>query len=65
MTLIIPPCTTLTVWLIYSQDNTGIYIEGAFTSKPQAEAALRRHESVGHLGMTHWIQELQTEPHEG
>lgn len=61
---IIPPKNgTVDVWLVYSQDDTGAYIEGAFTHKVQAEAYMRWCKETHRNYNRYWIRELTTHPH--
>lgn len=54
---------TITIWLIYSSCATGTYIEGAYTSKIQAESDLRKIKEMDRNNSSFWIRELQTQPH--
>lgn len=59
-----PKDAEITVWLLYSSCNTGTYIDGAFTNKTQAEAALRWHVEADRSNSRHWLREITTQPHE-
>lgn len=59
-----PPGAQIRLWLLYSSCDTGTYIEGAFTNKVQAEAAMRWHIENDRNNSSHWIRELTTEEHE-
>lgn len=58
----IPPRNAeIDLFIVYSEDGRGRYIEGVFTHKVQAEAYMRhlQEDSDDH----HWIGERTTQPH--
>lgn len=58
-----PNGAEIDLWLVYSSDPTGTYIEGAFTHKVQAEAFMRWCTENSAINTRHWLRELTTQPH--
>lgn len=54
---------SIMVYILYSSCVTGTYIEGAYTSKVQAEADLRNLMAIDRNNSNLWIRELKTEEH--
>lgn len=63
MKFIPPNDAEIDLWMLYSRDTTGTYVEGVFTHKVQAEAAMRWHKENDRNNSTHWIVERTTQPH--
>lgn len=58
----IPPKNAeIDLYIVYSADGNGRYIEGVFTHKPQAEAYMRYLQEDSRD--RHWIGERTTQPH--
>lgn len=60
-----PKGAEIDLWMVYSHASSGVYIEGIFTHKVQAEAYLRYMQEDDGSGrhVTYTIVERTTQPH--
>lgn len=64
MTTHIPPKgAEIDIWTLYSYSSSGTFIEGVFTHKVQAEAAMRAFKAECQGNATFQLIERRTQPH--
>lgn len=60
----IPPRNAeIDLWILYSHSSDGLFVEGIFTHKVQAEAMKRYYEEDAPLNTRYSLMERTTQPH--